>query len=35
VTAFFHRLLDSMFGPVVDSPAWAVSRLDVWDGKGN
>ena len=33
---FFDRLLAAMFGPIVpNSHAWAVSRLDVWDGKGN
>jgi hypothetical protein len=34
--AFFDRLVAAMFGPIVpDSHAWALSRLDVWDGKGN
>ena len=36
MTAFFHRLLDAMFGPVVpDGHSWAEpSRLDRLDGHG-
>jgi len=30
----FRRLLDRI-APVITDPAWAASRLDVWDGKGN
>ena len=34
--AFIDRLLAAMFGPVLpDSHPACLSRLDVWDGKGN
>ena len=34
--AFVDRLLAAMFGPVLpDSHPACLSRLDVWDGKGN